>query len=387
MFVGYPLWWALGIVEIVSFIAVGAMLYELSRMKRVRVPSHFGWWLLFLAWVVLSVVTVQIDAPGAIEGSSLTRYLTWGWRLLWYAKATVVMLYIGNMRDRLSMAWVCRVLGWMFVFIVFGGLLGVADAGFQFRSLLEIVLPRSISSIAFVQANIHPVAAESFLTGGTRAWPCECSVCLRECVGSELRLFPAVLRRRLVRPRRGLASACGSVRAGARGDPGGVLAQPRLVARSRRGRCVPRDSPRLQRAAAAADRARARRCTDRGCGSAVAAWHGNHQPTQRSGAEQQRGPRRPDGARPEERRRCFPDHRLRHDAQRAGQLRLDRRRQDVDVSTLCRAAARHAGTILARHLHPGLRRRDLLLRLPGAAIPQARPLSSRAVRSPRRACS
>ncbi len=130
-------------------------------------PSHFGWWLLFLAWVVLSVVTVQIDAPGAIEGSSLTRYLTWGWRLLWYAKATVVMLYIGNMRDRLSMAWVCRVLGWMFVFIVFGGLLGVADAGFQFRSLLEIVLPRSISSIAFVQANIHPVAAESYLTGGT----------------------------------------------------------------------------------------------------------------------------------------------------------------------------------------------------------------------------
>jgi hypothetical protein len=167
MFVGYPLWWALGIVEIVSFIAVGAMLYELSRMKRVRVPSHFGWWLLFLAWVVLSAVTVQIDAPGAIEGSSLTRYLTWGWRLLWYAKATIVMLYIGNMRDRLSMAWVCRVLGWMFVFIVFGGLLGVADAAFQFRSLLEIVLPRSISSIAFVQANIHPVAAESFLTGGT----------------------------------------------------------------------------------------------------------------------------------------------------------------------------------------------------------------------------
>ena len=169
MFVGYPLWWALGIVEIISFVAVGAMLFELSRMKRVRVPSYFGWWLLFLAWVLISVITVQIDAPGAIEGSSWTRYLTWGWRFLWYAKATVVMLYIGNMRDRLSMAWVCRVLGWMFVFIVFGGLLGVVDPGFQFRSLLEIVLPRSVSSIAFVQANIHPVAAESYVTGGLQS--------------------------------------------------------------------------------------------------------------------------------------------------------------------------------------------------------------------------
>ncbi len=167
MFVGYPLWWALGIVEIVSFVAVGAMLYELSRRKRLRVPSHFGWWLLFLAWVLLSVIAVQVDAPGAIEGSSWTRYLTWGWRFLWYVKATVVMLYIGNMRDRLTMTWICRVLGWMFVFIVFGGLLGVVDPGFQFRSLLEIVLPRSVSSITFVQANIHPVAAESFVTGGT----------------------------------------------------------------------------------------------------------------------------------------------------------------------------------------------------------------------------
>jgi hypothetical protein len=166
LFLGYPLWWALGVTEIVAIIAVGAMLVELMRMRTVRVPPGFGWWLLFLAWVLIGVALVQVNVPGAVPGASGTRYFTWAWRLFWYLKATILLLYIGNQRHRLSLSWVCRIFAWMFVFIVAGGLLGAVAPTFQFHSLLELALPHRVSSIAFVHANIHPIAAESFVNLG-----------------------------------------------------------------------------------------------------------------------------------------------------------------------------------------------------------------------------
>jgi hypothetical protein len=175
LFVGYPLWWVLGLTEVVTFVAIGAMAVQLLRIPRLRVPPGFGMWLLFLVWVLVGAALVQVAAPGAVSESKGTRYFTWAWRLLWYLKATVVLLYIGNMRSKLSLTWICRVFSWMFIFIVAGGLLGVVAPGFQFHSLAELVLPQHFASTQFVYTKIHPVAAEAHdilgSTGGRTSAP------------------------------------------------------------------------------------------------------------------------------------------------------------------------------------------------------------------------
>jgi hypothetical protein len=175
LFVGYPLWWVLGLADTVTFLATGVMAFELLRVPKLRVPPGFGVWLLFLVWVLLGAALVQVAAPGAVNESHGTRYLTWAWRLMWYLKATVVLLYIGNMRSRLSLTWICRVFSWMFIYIVAGGLLGVVAPGFQMQSLAELILPHSLTSYSFVYTKVHLVASEGHTilgaTGGRTSAP------------------------------------------------------------------------------------------------------------------------------------------------------------------------------------------------------------------------
>lgn len=162
LFVGYPLWWMLGLTDVAGLVAAIAMVVTLVKRPRVRVPRAFGIVLLFLVWIVLSFLVIQVAAPGAVAVANGNRYLTASWRLLWYLKAVILMLYLGNERERLRQAWICRTLGWMFVWVVAGGLLGVIKPTFEFRSLAELVLPRGLATTPFVYASIHPVAAERF---------------------------------------------------------------------------------------------------------------------------------------------------------------------------------------------------------------------------------
>lgn len=160
LFVGYPLWWILGVAELVSLGAALVMAFELLRRRHIAAPRGFGWWWLFLAWVIVGVAVLQVDAPGAVAGDSSNRYLVWAYRLAWYAGATVVMLYVGNMRVQLSTRRVTRILAWMFVWIVAGGLLGTLAPTLEFPSLLELVLPQSLVSNGFVNAQVHPTLAQ-----------------------------------------------------------------------------------------------------------------------------------------------------------------------------------------------------------------------------------
>lgn len=161
LFMGYPLWWALGITWLASLCLTVAMAVELARLPRIRAPRHFGWWLLFLAWVVASVLLVQVDAPGAeAGGGGLGRYLTWTVRFVTFIEGSVLALYLCTMLRRVSTQRILRVLSWMFVYIVIGGLLGVAAPHFQFTSLAEYVLPGRLSNNAFVQSFVHPAAAQ-----------------------------------------------------------------------------------------------------------------------------------------------------------------------------------------------------------------------------------
>lgn len=160
IFVPFPIWWALGLSEYICLIMAVPMALALCRKTRLRTPKRFGWWLLFLAWVLVGVVVLQVDAVGAVADSSKTRYLTWGYRAAWYAAVTVAGLYVVNMRREFPTVRVARILSWGFLSVVAGGLLGVIAPQFQFSSLLELVLPQGLASNGFVMHMIHPSAAQ-----------------------------------------------------------------------------------------------------------------------------------------------------------------------------------------------------------------------------------
>lgn len=162
VFVGYPLWWVLGVCNFVAFAAAGLMLLELVRRRRIAVPPGFGFWLLFLGVVVVGVTLLQVNAPGALPETSHSGVITWAYRLMWYGAATVALLYVGNMRDELPLSRVSRSLGWMFVVIVAGGWLGVLAPTLDFPSVLELVLPRSVTRVEFIHYLVHPQVVQLY---------------------------------------------------------------------------------------------------------------------------------------------------------------------------------------------------------------------------------
>lgn len=160
VFVGYPLWWVLGISQFLPLAAAIPMTAALIRRRRVETPRGFGLWLLFLAWVVVGVLVLRVSAPGAVAASSGTRYLTWAFRLAWYLTATIAMLYVGNLRKELPAMRIARSMSWMFVTITVGGVIGALAPHLGFPSLLELLLPRHIANIRFVSSFIHPTFAQ-----------------------------------------------------------------------------------------------------------------------------------------------------------------------------------------------------------------------------------
>lgn len=160
LFAGFPLWWVLGLSQVAIFAASAVMAIRLLRWRRMLVPAGFRVWMLFLVWVLLGAFVVQATAPGTVTGDNPNRYLTWALRLIWYLEATVVLLYLTNVRKTLPPERLIRALATMFLTITFGGLAGSLAPMTAFRSLAQIVLPGQLTSNAFVSSFIHPVLAQ-----------------------------------------------------------------------------------------------------------------------------------------------------------------------------------------------------------------------------------
>lgn len=158
--VGFPLWWALGLASLLPLVLALPMALTLLRRRPLHVPRGFGWWLLFLACVVVSVTMSFVDAPGAVPGGGPSRLVVYAFRLAWYLACTVVLVWVANLdEDELPTLRVVRLMGWMFVVTVAGGLLGVFASSFEFTSPVEMLLPRGLRSNEFVKSLVHPAAA------------------------------------------------------------------------------------------------------------------------------------------------------------------------------------------------------------------------------------
>ena len=160
LFVPFPLWWVLGLQEWIFLILAVPMALQLVRRRPLLVPRGFGFWLLFLVWVAAGVVVLQVDAYGAVADDSATRYITWGYRLLWYLAVTTAGLYVVNVREELSTTRVARIMSAMFITIVAGGILGIVAPRFEFPSVMELILPGGLADEQFVYKMIHPTAAQ-----------------------------------------------------------------------------------------------------------------------------------------------------------------------------------------------------------------------------------
>jgi hypothetical protein len=159
---GFPVWWILGLANVVLLVISVPMAMTLWRRRGTLVaPSGFAAWLFFLVWVVLGVLVLWADAPLAEPGGGFSRVLVYGYRLAWYLSFTIVLLYIGNMSEReLPSGRVGRLLGYMFVVTTIGGLVGSFFPSIQLTSPVEMVLPQGLTGNSFVRDIVHPKVAE-----------------------------------------------------------------------------------------------------------------------------------------------------------------------------------------------------------------------------------
>jgi O-antigen ligase len=82
-------------------------------------------------------------------------------------------VYAGNVERReLSQQRFIRLLAWLFVITVAGGLLGMAAPTFEFTAPLELLLPHHQRENGFIQSLVHPTAAQIMnLLGGETPRP------------------------------------------------------------------------------------------------------------------------------------------------------------------------------------------------------------------------
>jgi hypothetical protein len=169
----YPLWWALGIGVFAFVLFAIPMAWHLATHRPVRTIPGFGLWLLFLLWVVVSLLMLPFDAPGTFPGLPSGRILGTAYNLAAYAAATVTLLYVVNLSEQeLPERRLVRLLSVLFLVTVAGGILGVVAPRFGFVSPLEAILPASVRSNEFTRALVHPVSAQiQDVFGDTRARP------------------------------------------------------------------------------------------------------------------------------------------------------------------------------------------------------------------------
>jgi len=145
-----PLWWALGAASFIWIVAAVPMLVRLLRRWPIRAPRCFGLWMLFVAWMLMSVTQV--------EG---TRYISFGYRALLYISVSVMFLYVFNLtEDELPRAKVLKLATLYFIYAVIGGYLGLMLGETGFTSLTERLLPGVILDNEFARTLVRPTFAQ-----------------------------------------------------------------------------------------------------------------------------------------------------------------------------------------------------------------------------------
>ena len=134
MFALYPLWWLLGLVDVMWAPFAVMMALYLHRRGALRAPRGFGFWLLFLVWMLLSII--ELDGSARLAGFT--------YRATLYLAFTIVFLYVYNGRPTISERFVCGLLTVFWLITVLGGYLGVLFPRAVLDTLASRVLPHGL---------------------------------------------------------------------------------------------------------------------------------------------------------------------------------------------------------------------------------------------------
>ena len=152
LFYGYPIWWGLGLAEIVWPIFAAFLLANMIvRREPVKVPKAFGLYLLFLMWMAASGINV----------SGLDKWFGFLYRASLYCSAPIVGLFVYNAPKRLlPNKAVVRMMVVFWVVTAGGGLLGLAMPNLQLTTVMAKLLPGRLQANPFVYNLVHPKAAQ-----------------------------------------------------------------------------------------------------------------------------------------------------------------------------------------------------------------------------------
>jgi len=150
LFLGFPLWWALGLGSMIHPVFATVMAVQMLQRRDLRLPRGFGWWLFYVIWVLGSAMALNQGTP-----------IAYVFRLLMYLSITVMFVWVYNMpRDVLPTSKVLKVLVSFFFIVLAGGWLGVLLPGGGFTSPMEVLLPTGLATNSFVHDLIHPAFAQ-----------------------------------------------------------------------------------------------------------------------------------------------------------------------------------------------------------------------------------
>ena len=117
LFVMFPLWWVLGLSALIWPVLAAPMLVALIWRRRTRAPLPIFLWFLFCSWVLMS----------GLQLGSGTKLVTFAYRLLLYAGAGVLFLYVYNMpRSGRVDVKILRILTTFWMIVVAGGYIEIA---------------------------------------------------------------------------------------------------------------------------------------------------------------------------------------------------------------------------------------------------------------------
>lgn len=161
MIVGYPVLWVAGVASFAVQIFAVPMAIQLWRRGNIRVPPWFGVWLLFLLCSGLGILVLGVDPVGTVPDTFSGRSLAFAVRQSQYIASTVVVLYVGNLtEEELPVRRIVWAFGLFYVYVVIGGVLGLLWPHGSFPSLLEVILPKSLTAVPYVSQLVHPTFAQ-----------------------------------------------------------------------------------------------------------------------------------------------------------------------------------------------------------------------------------
>jgi polysaccharide biosynthesis protein PslJ len=148
LFLGFPIWWALGLSALIWPVFAVPMLVALIWRQRTKAPAAIGFWFAFCAWVLMSGLQLGIG----------TKLVTFSYRLSLYVCAGILFVYVYNMprSDRMD-ARILRILTGFWMIVVLGGYVGMIGGAHTFTALFEYLLPDSLRNQPFVQELVQPV--------------------------------------------------------------------------------------------------------------------------------------------------------------------------------------------------------------------------------------